>query len=288
MKNILVVYNNKAGNSKKFCKRLIYEKFKTYFSKVRLLKIDQLENYKFINNYEIIIAAGGDGTVLRVLPLVVNNGKNLGIIPCGTANLFAASLGIPNNLKKALDIIISGETALVDIGKAGNRYFSLRVGVGFDADIINNSNSWLKNKIGYFAYFINGLYSALRLSRKNYRLIIDGKEMEVNANSIIIANSGNMFKKFFTVSPKGSLNDGKLDIFIPMAKNFRDFLEIFLQILLNKHKDSSKVIYNQAKSIIIENLTEKFHIDGEGYLVNSTTSIHIIPCAVRVMVANSG
>ena len=282
--NFLLVLNKKAGKSVKDSKINIIENYLIQNRcSYRIIDVDDLPQEKNLDNYDAVVAVGGDGTVLKVISRIVNTNARLGIIPCGTANLFAASLSISCNIQKALDILIYGSTANVDIGKAGEEFFALRVGIGFDADVVNGATQFWKKKIGYFAYLIQGIVNSFKLSRKSYKLTIDNKTITVNANSIIVANSGNMFRNLFTVAPFGSVIDGKLDIFILLAKNLWDFLIIFMQILLGTHKLNSKVIYCQAQNIKIEAISKNIHIDGEPYS-NANLDISILPKALMVMV----
>lgn len=283
-KNFLLVFNKEAGKGHSCNKKeTIIKDLTKYNCTFKIISTNELCNETDLSIYSAVVAVGGDGTVLKVIPYITNSNVKLGIIPCGTANLFAASLCIPFNIHKAIDILVNGITTNVDIGKAGNQYFALRVGIGYDAEVVNNTTRFWKKKLGYLAYFIQGIISCFHLSNKSYKITIDNKTIEVNANSIIIANAGNMFKNLFTIAPLGSVNDGKLDIFIILAKNLWDFLIIFFQILTGKHYLSSKVFYGQAQTIKIETNSRNTHIDGEPYY-NSNLDICIIPKALMVVV----
>jgi diacylglycerol kinase (ATP) len=283
-KKYLVVFNNESGKKKaRSLKAHIYSKFKENNKSFKFISIKTLKIIANIEQYDTIVAVGGDGTVLELLPYVIKSDSKLGIIPCGTANLFASSLFIPENLNKALDILLMDHTSKVDIGKAGDKYFSLRVGMGFDADIIKDATSELKHKFGYLAYLLQGFINALRLTNKSYKVTIDGNTFDVNANSIIVANAGNMFKRFFSVAPFGSSNDGMLDVFILKTKNFAEFLGVFWQILTGRHKINHSVMYAKARVIHIESLQKGYHIDGE-YFQLPSVDISIIPKGLKVLV----
>ncbi|MFH0702745.1 MAG: diacylglycerol kinase family protein [bacterium] len=281
-RNFLLVFNNEAGKSchKKDIITNYLTKNKYNFKIIDAKNINGQVDFSI---YDTVVAIGGDGTVLKIIPYLANTNINLGIIPCGTANLFAASLCIPSNIQKAVNILLNGTATRVDIGKADNEYFALRVGFGYDADVVNGTKKLWKKKLGYLAYFIQGVINCFKLSNKSYKITIDNKILEVNANSIIVANAGNMFKNFFTIAPLGSINDGKLDIFILLARNFWEFLDIFIQILFGKHNLNPRVIYRQARNIKIESNYKNIHIDGEPYY-NSNLDISIIPKALMVMV----
>lgn len=263
-RNFLLVYNNKAGSGS-FLNKLHYiEKlFSDMGVDFKSVNILELNNVVDSENFDTIVAIGGDGTVLSVLPYIVNSNKKLGIIPCGTANLLAEKLNISKNILKAFDTLINGTKKLIDVGKIGNTYFVLRVGYGIDAEIVNGANPYLKNKFGYLAYLIQGIKCIFNLSPKKFEISTENKTFIVDASAVIVSNSGNMFKNIFSVVPKSDLYDGKLDFFVLKAKNLFEFLAVFFQIMFNKHKDGENVLYGKSSCIRIKSDSKNFHIDGE-------------------------
>jgi len=285
-KKLLLVFNDEAGNGKFISKKRTIIK---YLRKIKypfsVMDADKLTAEKDLSGFESVVAVGGDGTILKILPFIANTSIKLGIIPCGTANLFAASLCIPSNIEKATDIVLNGNSMKVDIGKAGNDYFALRIGVGFDADVVNNTRRHWKRRLGYFAYLIQGFINCFKLSNKSYKVTIDNKTFEVNANSIIVANAGNMFRNLFSISPSGSVTDGKLDVFILLAKNFPEFLGVLFRLFTGRINRSANVIHGKARNIKIEKLSQFAHIDGEPYKTDNI-EISVLPQALNVLVPN--
>lgn len=283
-RNLLLIINDNAGKGLTEAKKeIIFSYLVQNNCEFTVINLDEFDRLEDLNIFDAVVAVGGDGSVLRVLSRLVNTDIKLGIIPCGTANLFAASLCIPENIQKAIDIILNGSTAKVDIGKAGNEYFALRIGIGYDAEVVTGANKFWKNRIGYLSYLIQGIVSSFKLSRKSYKIVIDNREMVVNANSIIIANAGNMFKNLFSVAPSGSISDGKLDIFIFAAKNLWEFLLVLFRILAGKEALGKNVIYAKATNIRIDTDYRDVHIDGEPCKY-SNLDISVIPRALKVMV----
>ncbi len=281
---ILLIFNNEAGkNNYRQKKLLILKILKAKDSVFKAINLKNLEKEN-LEDYSTVVTVGGDGTVLRVIPFIANKDIRLCIIPCGTANLFAAHLCIPFNIEKAMNVLFNGKSATVDLGKAGDEYFALRIGLGYDADIINGTKRMWKKRLGYLAYLIQGILKTFRLSNKYYKITMDNNTFEVNANAIIVANAGNMFKNFFTVAPKGSVIDGKLDVFIMATKNIWEFLFAISQIIFKTHKKTSNIIYGQVKNIKIEAQDKKLvHIDGEPFS-ESTLDISVMPQALKVVV----
>lgn len=265
-RNFLLVYNHKSGKGS-FLKKIheIKELFVEKKANFEFVNILNIENKVNIEDFDTVVAIGGDGTVLSLLPYLIRKNIKLGIIPCGTANLLAQKLNIPSNVEQAVDILINGTEKLIDVGKIGSSYFVLRVGYGIDADIINGASHSLKNKLGYFAYLIQGIKCAFNLKPRTFEISTDDKSYTTKASAVIVSNAGNMFRDKFSVAPASDISDGKLDVFILHAKNIVEFLMVFFQIIFNKHKDGSNVLYEKVRSISINSINNKFHVDGEVY-----------------------
>lgn len=283
MKNVLVVENANAGRKKS----VLYKKnvIRFLFDRGVKFKSISLENLHLINieDFDTVIAIGGDGTVNKIVPLIINTDKALGIIPCGTANLLAAKLGIPVNIKKALEIIDRQNFVEADVFKVADKYSILRAGLGYDADIICKTPQSLKNKFGYFAYFIAGILFALRLKQKKYYITFAGKKLSVLATCIIVANAGNMYKNLFSISKNCQIDDGIMDVFILKVKNPFLFFAEFLQIIFNKKSSNSKAMYFRTTNLTIKNDISTGHIDGEKVKFKGDIVINIAPKSIKLI-----
>lgn len=283
MKKILVVENINAGKKNAVSADKIIEEF--YLGKDVELNIVGIEDVSEDNvkNSDVIITVGGDGTVNKVVPFAMKFDKPIGVIPCGTANLLSAKLKIPTDFKKALQVIENGQKLKIDVLKVNDNYSVLRTGFGYDADIICKTPQSLKNKFGYFSYFVAGVLFALRLRQQVYHLTYDNdKKLSVLATCLIIANAGNMYKNVVSISKNCRLDDGKFDVFILKVKNPILFFIEFLQIIFDKKSSNSKAMYFQTKNISIKNDYCVCHIDGEKQKIRDNIKIETIPCAVYV------
>lgn len=283
MKKILVVENINAGKKNAVSAYKIIEEF--YLGKDVKLNIVGIEEVSEDNvkNSDVIITVGGDGTVNKVVPFAMKFDKPIGVIPCGTANLLSAKLKIPTDIKKALQVIENGQKLKIDVLKVNDNYSVLRTGFGYDADIICKTPQSLKNKFGYFSYFVAGVLFALRLKQHVYHLTYDDdKKLSVLATCIIVANAGNMYKNVVSISKNCRLDDGKFDVFVLKVKNPILFFIEFLQIIFDKKSSNSKAMYFQTKNISIKNDYCVCHIDGEKQKIRDNIKIETIPCAVYV------
>ena len=282
MQKVLVVVNSSAGrkqaikNKKHVLNFLFKNNLKFRFT--TLDEIDNIENFE----YDTILVMGGDGTINKVLPLLIKTNATLGILPCGTANLLGANLGIPNNIKKSLKIIEKNTTKEINIAKINDKYSILRIGFGYDSDIICKTPQSLKNKFGYFAYFIAGILFGFRLKNKTYEMVIDNNNMKINASCIIIANASNMFRNIVSISKNSKLDDNLLDIFILKTQNPILFFIEFLRILFNDKENGMLAEYLKGKNIKIANKWSCFHIDGEKMKLDKDIEISLVPQKIKV------
>ncbi len=282
MKNVLVINNPNAGRKKAVKYKKLVIKFllrKNCFFKT--IEIDKLTSTDF-ENFDTILTIGGDGTVNKVIPYIVNTEKVLGIIPCGTANLLASKLNISTNPKKALEIINKSNIKDIDVLKVQDKYSVLRVGFGYDSDIICKTSQSLKNKFGYFAYFLAGILFALRLKQKSYTIFFNDKKLSILATCIIVANAGNMYRNLVSISNNCNLQDGKFEVFILKVKNPITFFIEFLGIIFNYKNSNSKAMYFQTNELLIKNEFSTGHIDGEKQKFKDDIKINIVPKSVKV------
>lgn len=282
MRNALVVFNYNAGRKqaviyKKNIHRFLFRRC----SKFKFVSIDEFEQTD-LDEYDTIFAVGGDGTVNKVAKYVAGTDKTLAIIPSGTANLLAAKLGIGTNLKKTLKIIDENNIVKIDALNINGIFGFLRVGIGYDSDIICKTPQSIKNKFGYFAYFIAGIIFALRLKPKTYEMVTENKHIRTKATCIIIANASNMYRNFVSVGQNSEIDDGYFDIFILKAKNPITFFYEFLRITFGIKKNNSRAYYLKAKNLRLQNNWTACHIDGEKTKLKDDILIRIEPEILKV------
>lgn len=137
---------------------------------------------------DLIIAAGGDGTVSAAASAVVNTGIPLAVIPCGTANAFVNGLGLPNTLEKVCVAILQGATRTVDTVDCNGKLMLVLAGIGFEAHTIQVANRQLKDEFGILAYAIAGLEQLQYLQKFQACLETEQKTIMVPAMAITVAS----------------------------------------------------------------------------------------------------
>ena len=156
-KIVKMIYNPVAGqrHHRRFSK--IVKLLKANFKKLEILETSGKGHAIALaqgleKNIDLLLIAGGDGTINEVLNGINNKKIVIGIIPIGTANVFANELGIPKNPNHLITTLMQGKIEQLSIGNVNNKKFIQMAGLGFDAHVVRDVSKSLKNKIGKLAY----------------------------------------------------------------------------------------------------------------------------------------
>lgn len=215
--------------------------------------------------FDLIIAAGGDGTLNEVVAGVSSCEKRpkIGLIPMGTTNDFARALKIPRGIDEALDIIIKGDTIPVDVGVMNGRHFINIAGGGRLTELTYDVPSRLKSAIGQLAYYLKGIEMLPSIHSSPIRIEYDGEVFDEEAMLFLVGltNSVGGFEK---LAPDSSLNDGKFTLLILKKCNIAEFIRVVSLAIRGEHLEDPLVISTKAENIKITS-TEKvlLNLDGE-------------------------
>ena len=179
------------------------------------------------DGFEIIIAAGGDGTIQEVVNGILKKGKNkslpkLGFMPMGTANDLIANLGMPTDLKDAAKVIANGHIKQIDLGQVNNRYFINNAGLGLEP-FITIIQEKIKYPRGILRYLISAVLAILINPQWVGKIKWDDGEYEGPITMISIGNCARTGGLFYTV-PNANPFDGKLSF---VYGGIKSRLEIF-------------------------------------------------------------
>jgi lipid kinase YegS len=166
---------------------------------------------------DLLIAAGGDGTLNEVLHGLMDVPKAmrpiLGIVPLGTANDFATGCGIPDDPAKALALCMRGEGVPIDVGKANDDWFINAASSGFGAEITATTSPELKRLLGPAAYAVMGAILAINLQHYRGRLILPDRDI-TRTGPVAIVGNGRQTGGGIQVAPRAYIDDGLLDVLI--------------------------------------------------------------------------
>ncbi|GEM66429.1 hypothetical protein SMI01S_00350 [Sphingobacterium mizutaii NBRC 14946 = DSM 11724] len=231
--------------------------------------------------YDAVIAVGGDGTINEIGTALVGSDIPLGIVPEGSGNGLALYLGIPMNESAALRRINRFESVGIDCGKIGERCFFNIAGIGFDASVSDRfASETFRGPVGYLRTIINVIS---KYKPKKYILDIDGKVYEREAFMISVANSPQYGNNAY-IAPNASINDGVLDVCI-VHKFPLYTLPMMIFHLFNKTADQSEYVeIIPGKKICIEQEGKApLHLDGEPMDLGNKIDIEVQGNALKII-----
>ena len=235
-------------------------------------------------DYELVIAAGGDGSIFEVSNGLVGSKSSLGVIPIGTENVLAREMGVPLDPVKACQFMLEQEPRLVDTGKLENQHFVCFAGIGFDAHVAHRLPSARKKRFGALAYFLTSAEKirSYKSSPHRAKLTLDGKSHELEFLILVVSNI-RTYGGGLLPAPKAKIDDGLLDVCaFPMA----NYLQIMKQLAATskgRHLDLPGIKYFQAREILIETEPgEQIQLDGDAWPGSSPFRIEADPQSLWV------
>ena len=237
---------------------------------------------------DMVMANGGDGTVMEVANTLHGTNVPLAILPGGTGNVMAAELGIPYDLPAAIDYLVQGAYSLrsVDIGQVNNQYkFLLRTVIGFEADMVNKTSQELKNRFGLLAYAFTALNELRVLTPSVYTINVDGAEYTLEGVSAMIANSSNVALGGMTFSKKVDVSDGLLDLIIITNANLNTLINVTAAMVAGADATENQQLHHwQGRHISISAAPpQSIAVDGDLITAEKVTA-RILPGTVQVAV----
>ncbi len=220
---------------------------------------------------EVVIAAGGDGTVNEVANGLMEHAQGeggssprLAILPLGTANDLASALEVPLELAAAAEVAVGGRSREVDVGMVEGRCFLNVSTGGIGAEATEETPSDAKRALGALAYMVTGVrkFAALEVSRARF---VCGDEVAFEGAFLLFAvgnstrtGGGNL------LTPRADMRDGLLDLCVVQEVSRMDFLRILPELRAGNHLDHPAVIYRQVPEVRVESEAElSVNADGE-------------------------
>lgn len=237
-----------------------------------------------LEGYDAVYAAGGDGTVNDVASGLIGQKVPIGIIPLGTGNGLARSLGIPFDTDNLIRIFDANKTITIDTGKIGSHIFVSTAGIGFDANISLDFNKKKRNQRRVLSYFILAVKNYFTKRPEKVVLHINGKEFTRKIFALTISNAP-QYGAGAVIAPQANPSNGKLvAVIIPKISVFKapGAIKRLFEGTVQKIKELE---YFEFKSLRIQR--EKpgiFHVDGEVFSGEATLQVTVHPSSLRVIV----
>ena len=212
--------------------------------------------------FEVIIAAGGDGTLNEVVNGIGGAPVRLGILPVGTMNVFATELGIPQgNLERAWSIIEQGNVVEVDLPKANDTHFIQLAGVGLDAEVVRKTTADSKKALGPLSYLLTLVQVA---AHKPSRVLLEAEGGRIREGSFALIGNGRLYGGPFPVFQRANLFDGLLDVLVFQNQSHWDVVRYFQAIAFGTHPQLPDVEYFQTSTLRVTSSGDvPVELDGE-------------------------
>lgn len=239
------------------------------------------------NDFDLVIAAGGDGTVAEVVNGMVNNPIPLGIIPVGTGNGLARALSIPLGLEEAIKLLGDDhEVMSIDAMQVGDKYYVLDVSAGISSRAMRDTPREQKRRFGVLAYAWIILRQLLTISPRRFNLTIDGHQIQVRAAEILVSNGVLLEEPPFPMGPREYFSDGQFNVYVLLARSLVDYLRLIAQFLVNPQKRKAELRDITVKQgITIDAARQSQPVQADGEVIGKTpVEIRIVPNAIQVIV----
>ncbi len=247
--------------------------------------------------FDVAVAIGGDGTINEVCNGLVGSDTALGVLPAGTANVYAADVKIPiwwplnpDAVFKATEILLTGRRRRIDMGlvhlpDGSSRYFLMWCGIGLDAAITQTKRDRTKGKLslGYASWLISGVITAVDFMGTPATLITDFSTVRERLLMAVVSN-GQLYGRVWRMAPKALLDDGLLDVGVMTGHGWPSTVRHVVGLTFRQHvKDPNFHLYRTTRISISAKESLPVHVDAET-IGTTPVEIEVVPLALKVII----
>ncbi|SCG69898.1 Diacylglycerol kinase family enzyme [Micromonospora halophytica] len=214
------------------------------------------------NGAQVVFACGGDGTVMACVSGLVGTDAELAVLPQGTGNLLAANLGLSNDLAAGLEVAVERGMRRLDVGAVGDQYFAVMAGMGFDAQMLQDTSETTKARIGWPAYVV-GAAKHLRDRPMRVTVAIDDKPpLRRRARTVLIANVGRL-QGGVRLLTDAEPDDGWLDVAVLTPRTLRHWLAMGWALVRRRGSVPRMEVFRARRVEITSNRAQPRQLDGD-------------------------
>jgi diacylglycerol kinase (ATP) len=232
---------------------------------------------------DIVVAAGGDGTVANVATGIFGSGSALAILPLGSTNITAKSLGIPADPVAAIKLL-AGDHALrsIDVGICRDRCFLHMAGVGFDAEIFLKASQVWKRRVGWLAYLPPAI-AAVRSAPADIQVTVDGTHKRHRSPLVLVANGGSIITPRLRLLPDIANDDGWLDVLIFTCATQAEVFSTLGSVCAGRAHHSRFVTWLRGRQVRIESEPHLWvELDGDP-IAQTPQDFMLVPNGIEVV-----
>jgi YegS/Rv2252/BmrU family lipid kinase len=231
---------------------------------------------------DLVLAAGGDGTVRACATVLAGTGIPLGLLPTGTGNLLARNLDVPRSLEGAIRLIAQGQHRLIDIVSLDEELFTVMAGAGFDAQLFEYTSDRLKSRIGWGAYAVAGLKAMRKAHPMDIELDVDGKTTRTQGIGVLVGNVGTLTGDL-TLLPDAVPDDGVLDIAVLKPTRPLEWLGLATRVVAGKRPQPWYLERFRGEVVEVTlGMESPVELDGDVIDARSDFTVRVLPRALTV------
>lgn len=239
---------------------------------------------------DVLVAFGGDGTLMEIAAAAVGGDIPLGVIPGGTGNLLAGNLRLPRDPAAAARVILRARSAPIDLGMVeradGVHYFAVCCGTGFDARLMAATGAAEKRRWKMAAYVVRALAALPRVTSPLHRVTVDGVSHDLPAAMVLVANCGELIPPFLRLGDDIAPDDGRLDVLALRATGTLESVAAFLELVRRPGSRARRLWFARGHRIavdVLEGPPRPMQLDGEPW-GDTPFEASLVPAALRVIV----
>jgi len=231
--------------------------------------------------YDIVIAAGGDGTINETAVGLLETGVTMGIIPCGSGNGLARHLNIPVDIRGALDVIAAGRSEVCDSGSVNGRPFFCTFGMGFDAEVSHKFAS--SGSRGFITYVRSTVSTLMHYKPQRYEITANGRTITETAFTLAVCNASQYGNNAY-IAPKARITDGLLDVTLFHSGNKLRTSLVSLDLMAGSIDKNMLIDTYRVDEVVICRESEgPAHIDGEPLILPAKLHVKCHPASLRIL-----
>jgi YegS/Rv2252/BmrU family lipid kinase len=233
---------------------------------------------------DLVMAQGGDGTVMACVTGLAGTEVPLAVLPGGTGNLLATNFDIPSELEEAVEIALDGDRVRLDVAAMDDDRFVVMGGIGFDAAMLRDADPELKERLGAVAYVLSGV-KHLRRRPTRFRLRLDDRPpIDRTGQGVLIGNLGRL-QGGLPVMPDARPDDGLLDVAVLKTRTLLDWLGLAARVLLRRRREDPQLELFQAGRIEIHcDRPQPVERDGDPVGSRDHLVVEVVPAALTLCV----
>ncbi len=228
---------------------------------------------------------GGDGTILEVAGALVGSSVPLAVFPGGTANALSVALGIPGDLAEACALVGRQDSELrsIDVGQTDQSQFLIAVGIGILGTVAEEADRAEKDRLGTLAYALKILESRNRVPLARYQITLDGRQVESEGVTCVIANSGNFGIRGLSLAQSIDMADGLLDVLVIHSADMPYVLSLAASVVTGSEERAPFEHWQAREVEVVVDPPQAVQADGE-VLEPGPIHARVIPQALRIIV----